>query len=148
VYARANHILQVQHRGEEHENRPEQDRRDPCPDDRGDGSLRGGSALLGRDPGYYVINWLLLYNYTVGILTVFITAILIWTNSRYALPAAIATFSVHALVMLTLQVAYRGIVAMDSIVAMTVRLIVWAIILALMFVQARKNQVSARSLVS
>jgi len=23
----------------------------------------GGSALLGRDPGYYFINWLLLYNY-------------------------------------------------------------------------------------
>ena len=101
----------------------------------------GGSALLGRDPGYYVINWLLLYNYTVGILTVFVTAILIWTNSRYALPAAIATFSVHALVMLILQVAYRGVVAPDSIVAMTVRLIVWAIILGLMFVQARKNKV-------
>jgi len=110
--------------------------------------VAGGSALLGRDPGYYVIDWLLLYNYTVGILTVFVTAILIWTNSRYALPAAIATFSVHALVMLTLQVAYRGIVAPDSIVAMTVRLIVWAIILALMIVQARKNQVSAHPVVS
>ena len=52
----------------------------------------GGQALLGRDPGYYVINWLLLYNYTVGILTVCVTAILIWTNHRLALPAAIGTF--------------------------------------------------------
>lgn len=103
----------------------------------------GGSALLGRDPGYYVINWLLLYNYTVGILTVLVTTVLIWTKSRLALPAAIVTFGVHALVMLTLQVAYRGVVAPDSIVAMTVRLIAWAIILALMFAQARKGKVPA-----
>ena len=75
----------------------------------------GGQVLLGKDPGYYVINWLLLYNYTVGILTVFITAILIWTNSRFALPAAIGTFSIHALVMLILLAAYRDVVAADSI---------------------------------
>lgn len=103
----------------------------------------GGQALLGKDPGYYVINWLLLYNYTVGILTVFITAILIWTNSRYALPAAIETFSVHALVMLIIQTAYRGIVAPDSLRAMTIRIIVWIIILGLMFVQIRKNKAFA-----
>jgi len=103
----------------------------------------GGRTLLGRDPGYYVINWLLLYNYTIGILTVFGTAILIWTRHRLALPAAIATFSVHALVMIALQVAYREVVAQDSIVAMTVRLIVWAIILTLMFIQARKKQTPA-----
>lgn len=99
----------------------------------------GGRTLLGRDPGYHVINWLLLYNYTVGILSVFGTAILIWNRHRLARPAAIATFSIHALVMLILQVAYRGVVAPDSIVAMTVRLVVWGIILALMLVQARKN---------
>ena len=103
----------------------------------------GGQALLGKDPGYYVINWLLLYNYTVGILTVFITAILIWTNSRYALPAAIGTFGVHSLVMLIIQTAYRGIVAPDSLRAMTIRIIVWIIILGLMFVQIRKNKTLA-----
>lgn len=99
----------------------------------------GGRALLGRDPGYHVINWLLLYNCTVGILTVFGTAFLIWARHRLALPVAIATFGVHALVMLTLQVAFREVVAPDSIVAMTVRLIVWGIILVLMLVQVRKS---------
>ncbi len=108
----------------------------------------GGSALLGRDPGYYVINWLLLYNYTAGILTVLVTTVLIWTKSRLALPAAIATFGVHALVMLTLQVAYRAVVATDSIRAMTIRLIVWAIILALMWVQTRKNETRVQPLAS
>ena len=100
----------------------------------------GGQALLGKDPGYYVINWLLLYNYTVGILTVFITAVLIWKNSKFALPAAITTFSLNALVMIILQTAFSNVVASDSIRAMIVRLIVWGIILSLMFLQRRKNK--------
>jgi hypothetical protein len=99
----------------------------------------GGQALLGKDMGYYVINWLLLYNYTVGILTVFITAILIWKNSKFAMPAAIATFSLHAVVMVILQTAYRGIVAPDSVRAMIIRLVSWGIILILLFLQHRKN---------
>jgi len=49
----------------------------------------GGKVLLGNDPGYYVINWLPLYNYTAGILTVFITAILIWNNRRFAFAMAV-----------------------------------------------------------
>ncbi len=103
----------------------------------------GGKVLLGNDPGYYVINWLPLYNYTMGILTLFITAALIWVNNRFAMPAAIGTFSLHALVMLILQAAYRDVVAMDSIVAMTLRLAVWAVILGLMFAQWRGNQAAA-----
>lgn len=100
----------------------------------------GGKVLMGNDPGYYVINWLPLYNYTVGILTIFVTATLIWTKHRLALPVAIATFGVHTLVMLILQTVYRDVVAIESIVAMTIRLVAWAIILTLMFFQKRKNQ--------
>lgn len=99
----------------------------------------GGKVLLGNDPGYYVINWLPVYNYTVGILTVFITAVLIWMNSRFAMPAAIGTFSIHALIMFILQTGYQDVVAIDSIVAMTIRLSVWAVILGLMFVQSRRQ---------
>ncbi len=100
----------------------------------------GGQVLLGNDPGYYVINWLVLYNYTLGILTVFITAPLIWAASRFAMPAAIGTFSLQALVMLILQTAYRGVVAPDSIRATIIRMVVWGIILGLMFAQSRKNK--------
>jgi hypothetical protein len=103
--------------------------------------IAGGKVLLGNDPGYYVINWLPLYNYTIGVLTVFLTALLIWNNSRIAAPAAIATFSFNIIVMIILQTAYRGIVAPDSIQAMTLRLTVWVIILSLMFFQSRKNKV-------
>jgi len=97
----------------------------------------GGQVLLGQDPGYYVINWLPVYNYTFGILTVFITAILIWGKSRLAFPAAIATFGAHTLVMLVLQTGYRDVVAPDSIRAMSIRLLAWGIILGLMFAQSR-----------
>ena len=100
----------------------------------------GGKVLLGQDPGYYVINWLPVYNYTLGILTVFVTAILIWVKNRLAFPTAIATFGVHALVMFILQTGYQDVVAPDSIRAMSIRLIAWGIILGLMFVQSRVSR--------
>ena len=100
----------------------------------------GGQVLLGKDPGYHVINWLVLYNYTIGILTVFTTAVLIWTQHKYALPAAIGTLGVHALVVLIIQTAYRGVVASDSLRAMTIRIVVWLIILTLMFVGSRRQR--------
>ena len=101
--------------------------------------VAGGLVLLGQATDYYVINWLLLYNYTVGVLTVFITAILIWANNKLAMTAAIATFGAHVIVMLILLNAYRGIVSAHSIQDMTVRIIAWLIILTLMFFQSRKQ---------
>lgn len=100
----------------------------------------GGQVLLGKVPDYYVINWLPVYNYTAGILTVFVVAILIWINHKLALPIALATFSVHALVMFILQTTYRDVVAVDSIRAMTIRLTAWVIILALIYVQTRRDR--------
>jgi hypothetical protein len=104
--------------------------------------VAGGLVLLGQETSYLVINWLLLYNYTVGVLTVSLTAILIWTNNRLAMPAAIATFIAHSSVMLILLTAYRGVVSAHSLEDMTVRIVVWAIILTLMFFQQRKNKIA------
>ena len=94
--------------------------------------VAGGKVLLGTLPDYYVIDWLPIYNFTVGIVTVLITAVLIWRNSRYALLAAITTLAANSLVMLLLLTVYRDVVAQDSLVAMTVRITAWSIILALM----------------
>lgn len=105
--------------------------------------VAGGQVLLGKVPDYYVINWLPLYNYTMGVATVLLTASLLWINSRLALPAAVGTLGFHAVVMVLLLTVYHGVVATDSLVAMTVRLIVWAIILALMFAQRRGNRAAA-----
>ncbi|MEW6285648.1 MAG: hypothetical protein AB1509_05435 [Chloroflexota bacterium] len=104
----------------------------------------GGLVLLGQETDYYVINWLLLYNYTVGVLTVFLTAILIWKNNRLALPAALATFAAHSSVMLILLSAYRGIVSAHSLEDMTVRIVAWAIILGLMLIQSHNGRKAGR----
>jgi hypothetical protein len=100
----------------------------------------GGKTLLGNIPDYYVINWLPLYNYTMGVLTVFVTAPLLWINSKVAVPAAITTFLLHALIMFILEIAYADVVAMDSVVAMAIRLGTWFVILALTFLQMRKEK--------
>ena len=100
----------------------------------------GGQVVLGKVMDYYVIDWLPIYNLIVGLISVFITAILIWRGSKFAMPAAIATFISHSAVMLVLQIAYKDVVAPDSIKATTVRIVLWAIILTLMIVQSRKDK--------
>lgn len=105
--------------------------------------VAGGKVLLGILPDYYVINWLPVYNYTVGVLTVLVTSVLIWINHRLAMPIAVVTFGIHTLVMLVLQTAYRDVVAVDSVVAMTVRMAAWIVILALMYFGSRRNQTAA-----
>ena len=99
----------------------------------------GGQVVLGKVMDYYVIDWLPIYNFTVGLVSAFFTAIIIWRGSKIALPAAIATLTAHATVMLVLQTAYRDVVASESIRAMTIRIAAWLIILALMLIQARND---------
>ena len=101
--------------------------------------IAGGMAMRGWSPGYFVLNWLPVYNFIMGALTVFIPAILIWKNSRHAMPAAITTIVIHTIATLILLSAFQGRPATESIFAMLFRLIVWLIILALMVFQARKN---------
>ena len=74
----------------------------------------------------------------MGILAL-IPAVLIWINHRYAMIASIATFSIHAIVLLILFIAFRNTVAYQSLAAMTFRLITWVAILALIYFQARKG---------
>ena len=100
----------------------------------------GGRVLLGQDPGYYVIDWLPIYNFVMGALAMLVVAPLIWRGSRWALLAALATFAAHSLVMVVLRSAYSDVVAPDSLRAMTVRMVAWLLILALLLVQARRSR--------
>lgn len=95
----------------------------------------GGKVLLGILPDYYVINWLPIYNFAMGLISIFFSAVMIWKNNRFAMPAAIGTIGLHAIIMLILQTAYREVVAPDSIVAMTVRLVIWVVIAGLLIIQ-------------
>jgi type IV secretory pathway TrbL component len=52
------------------------------------------------------------------------------------MPLSLATLALHTIVLLVLLGAYRGTVAPDSLVAMTLRITVWVSISALLFIQA------------
>jgi cell shape-determining protein MreD len=99
----------------------------------------GGQVLLGQLPDYYVIDWLPIYNLTLGLVSALFASVVIWRNSRLALPSTFAVFGLHALVMSILLTAYRHVVAVDSLRAMTIRLAVWVIILILLLA-ARRNR--------
>ena len=102
----------------------------------------GQVVLLHKVMDYYVIDWLPVYNLILGLLTVFVTTILIWKGSRFSRLATTATFLSHLAVMLTLQTLYKDVVAPDSIKAMIVRISVWVIILILIAVQGKKDKES------
>jgi hypothetical protein len=101
--------------------------------------VSGWRAMQGWDPGYLVLSWLPVYNFGMGILTVIIPSVLIWREHRFAMPAAIGAFSLHALVLLVLVTAFRGTVAAESVSAMLFRLGLWLVILGLMFFARRNN---------
>ena len=100
----------------------------------------GQVVLIDKAMDYYVIAWLPVYNLIFGLLTVFLTTILIWRNSRFSLAAVVASLTSHFTVMAILQTNYRTVVAPDSINAMIVRLIFWVIILTLVVIQDRKDK--------
>jgi hypothetical protein len=102
--------------------------------------VAGGQVLLGQDPGYYVIDWLPVYNFSMGLLSALVAAPLIWRESRWALPAALVTLATHTTVMAVLRTAYSDVVAPDSLRAMTIRMVAWLLILGLMFVQVRRSR--------
>ena len=100
----------------------------------------GQVVLLGKIMDYYVIDWLPVYNLIVGIISASFTSIVIWKGSKMAMPAAITTLISHSTVMVILQIAYRDVVAPDSIKATTVRIVLWMIISTLMIIQAHKDK--------
>ena len=99
----------------------------------------GQVVLLGKIMDYYVIDWLPIYNFIVGIFSVF-AAIIIWKGSKIVMPVAIAILASNVTVMLVLLTAYRDVVAQDSIMAMTVRIVAWIIIIVLVIIQARRDK--------
>ena len=99
----------------------------------------GQVVLLGKIMDYYVIDWLPIYNFIVGIISVF-AAIIIWKGGKFVLPVAIAILAANVTVMGVLLTAYRDVVAPDSIMAMTVRIVAWVIILVLVIIQARRDK--------
>lgn len=100
--------------------------------------MAGAMAMRGWNPGYSVLGWLPVYNFTMGILTVSIPAILIWRGSPYAMTSAVVFCVIHAGVTALLLLAFRETVAIQSLLAMVFRVIVWLAILALLYFHIQK----------
>ncbi len=99
----------------------------------------GQIVLLGKIMDYYVIDWVPIYNFIAGIVSI-VAAFIIWKGGKLVMPVAIAILASHVTVMLVLLTAYRDVVAPDSIIAMTVRIVAWIIIIVLMFIQVRRDK--------
>jgi hypothetical protein len=93
----------------------------------------GGMAMRGWNPGYSVLGWLPVYNFVMGILTILIPGILIWRGSSYAMASAVMFCVMHAGVTALLLLAFRETVAIQSLLAMMFRVVVWLGILVLLY---------------
>jgi cell shape-determining protein MreD len=102
--------------------------------------IAGGQVLMGKVMDYYVIDWLPVYNFSLGLFSALVMSVLLWRQSAKALSLALGTLGVHAGVMIVLLTAYRSVVAPDSLAAMTIRITVWVIILALLAYARRQGR--------
>ena len=92
--------------------------------------ISGSSVLLGmKEVDYTVLNWLVVYNVTFGILSV-ITAFLIWKYVTLSKKIIALILCTHAAV-LTYLYFFSETVAIESIKAMTFRVSIWLLIFIL-----------------
>jgi hypothetical protein len=89
--------------------------------------IAGGRVLSGTDPGYLVFRPLLVFNTAMGVAYIVAGAVT-WRDLGKGRAAAAAIFAVNLVVLVGVVVLYRtgGPVAMDSVMAMTLRTAVWA----------------------
>lgn len=97
----------------------------------------GSMAIRGWNPGYTVLGWLPVYNFVMGIFTLLVPTILIWRRSAYAMPASVLFCAIHAAVTILLIIAFRETAAVQSMLAMSFRVIVWVGIIFLLFFSSK-----------
>ncbi len=100
----------------------------------------GTNVLRGWQPGYTVIGWLPVYNLAAGLVSALVIAVLLWADHRFARTAAVLMLVAHGSVLLLLLTTQRETVARDSLVAMTIRIVVWIVIVILATVQRRRER--------
>jgi len=91
--------------------------------------ITGSSVLRGADPGYIVFVPLLIYNSIMGVLYI-ITGAMAWRNISKAKLLAGVILSLNILVFGGIFFIYStgSLVALESVMAMTLRTFVWLVI--------------------
>lgn len=102
--------------------------------------ISGSSVLLGlKEVGYSVLNWLVVYNVTLGILSV-ITAFFIWKNFTLSKKMIVQVLCTHT-VVLTYLYFFSETVASESIKAMIFRVCIWLLITILVQLGQSKKEI-------
>ena len=100
--------------------------------------ISGSRVLLSIDvPDYPVMPWLVSYNVLLGLLSL-LAAYFIWSRHKYALTLNATIILSHSSVLLLLLTIFRGVAAVDSVKAMTFRMVVWTVILLLTYIKRKK----------
>jgi len=96
--------------------------------------ISGSSVLLGlRVVDYTVLNWLVVYNVTLGILSI-ITGFVIWKKLKFSINLIITILLLHLFVLSYLYF-FSETVATESIKAMAFRVSIWLLIFILVWIK-------------
>lgn len=89
----------------------------------------GIRVLTGSDPGYVVFQPLIIYNTAMGFVYVVVGAIA-WRSLNQGRNGAASIFMLNLLALAAIWILYKsgGVVAIDSLSAMTFRTVVWLVI--------------------
>ena len=92
--------------------------------------IAGSRVLTGTDPGYTVFQPLLVYNTLMGVVYI-AGGLMIWRNLRRGKYVAASIFTLNLIVLGGIAYLYfvSDGVAVDSLRAMTLRTVVWLVLL-------------------
>jgi len=89
--------------------------------------VTGSRVLLGLfDPGYQYFTSLIVYNVTMGFISI-VAGWFIWKQKNEALFLAYFITGAHIIVFLLLKTVFNDIISIHSVNAMTFRSVVWII---------------------
>jgi hypothetical protein len=100
----------------------------------------GQVVLLGKVPEQYVVEWMPPFQFFIGVLSVFITTILLWKDHLLAIPAVIFTLVLQGLAMAMLITAYGDSVTAKTLNTVSVRILITVAVLVLMILHRRKTR--------
>ncbi len=90
-------------------------------------AINGSRVLLGSfDPGYQYFTTLIVYNITLGLVSV-IAGVLIWKRLNTALLLSFFIAGAHIIVLLLLITIFSDVISDHSVNAMTFRSVAWII---------------------
>ena len=91
-------------------------------------AITGTRVLTGSfDPGYSVLTWLVIYNVSMGIVSI-LAGVLIWKEKANAqVLSGIITIG-HISVLISLLTIFSSVAATSSIKAMIFRSVIWIVI--------------------